>query len=68
MDGHGHVLKKVDYILKSSTNDASHLLQIINQYYNTARKKNIEIIEFDFKKREIVAFWEILKNDLGEGF
>lgn len=62
------ILEKLDLVLKSNTSETIYLLNKINQYYNTMKKKNTEIIEYDFKKREIIAFWEILKDDLGEGF
>lgn len=60
--------KKLDLILKSNTPETIYLLNIIDQWYNRVKKENTEIIECDFKKREIIAFWEILKDDLGEGF
>lgn len=62
------ILEKLDLILKSNTSETIYLLNKIDQYYNTTKKRNIEIIEYDFKKREVIAFWEILKENLGKGF
>lgn len=62
------VLQKIDFILKSETEESYCLFELINNYYKEAHKNSTEIIKCDFKKKEIVTFYEILKDDLGKGF
>lgn len=64
------VLEKVDCILFSNTFEKEYLFHKINIYYENIKKAKPtpSIIQCDFKKREIIAFWEYLNDDLGKGF
>lgn len=61
-------LQKIDFILKSNTEESDCLIKLIEQYYQEFHENTSEVIEVNFKKREIISFWEILKDDLGKGF
>lgn len=68
-----NVLEKVDYILLSNTFEKEYLFHKINLYYRNIKKRKCSplLIECDFKKREIIRFWEYLDDDLtdlGKGF
>lgn len=62
-------LEKIKYILTAEKDTQSKicLLNSIESYYKMAQKKKppTKIIKYDFKKREIVAFFEYLIDELG---
>ncbi|MFX0134669.1 MAG: hypothetical protein ACFFDN_13600 [Candidatus Hodarchaeota archaeon] len=64
----GLITKKVDKILSSDILEKEYLIDKIDQYYAELTKNSAQIIKCNFKKKEIIAFYEYLTEDLGDGF
>ncbi len=63
--------EKIDYILDSTEPEREYLIDDINCFYETLKKNksSAQVIEYDFKKKKVIAFFEYLTDqDLGKNF